>query len=226
MSDSQIKSLLFFDVVSSSLMWNKNPEQMKKSLTLLDDIVKNELNKYKNSYIVKTIGDAYMICFDNWKESYQFAKHLQLNIKKETHKLSVSSDLPFKLRIGIAHGEVVVKLLIIQKCKLKDLFGNTVNTASRMESKVSPVGGIGIVNLTKDPKELKEFQEYIVNDLNKNNYDYEILSFNNECKQFKKELHERSSRLLNNFHYTCRSLDELKGVSQVDLCFKINLDKL
>jgi hypothetical protein len=221
--NKKFKSLLFIDVVSSSLMWNKNAKKMTNSLTLLDELVKNELKKYNNAFIVKTIGDAYMICFDNWKNSYNFAKNLQISIKNNRDKLSVSSDFPFKLRIGIAYGEVEIKILNIQKCNLIDIFGNTVNTASRMESKVSPVGGIGIVNLSKD--EMTEFHNYILEDLNKNNNNYEILSFSNDCQVLKKSLFERSSRLLNNFHYTCKSLDDLKGVKQVDLCFKIDLDK-
>ena len=221
--NKKFKSLLFIDVVSSSLMWNKNAKKMTNSLTLLDELVKNELSKYNKAFIVKTIGDAYMICFDNWKDSYNFAKNLQISIKNNNDKLSVTSDFPFKLRIGIAYGEVEIKILNIQKCDLIDIFGNTVNTASRMESKVSSVGGIGIVNLSKD--EMKEFYNYILKDLNKNKYNYEILSFSNKCQELKKSLFERSSRLLNNFHYTCKSLDELKGVMQVELCFKIDIDK-
>jgi hypothetical protein len=91
-----------------------------------------------------------------------------------------------------------------------------------MESKVSPVGGIGIVNLSDGIDD--EFYKYIINDLKKNKHNYEIFSYSNECLNLKESLFKRSSRLLNNFHYTCKSLDDLKGVKQVEICFKIHLD--
>jgi len=215
------KAVLFIDIVSSSLMWNTYSNKMKTSLKKLDQIIKSELKHYKNSYIVKTIGDAYMICFDKWLDSYEFARNLQLDIIDKQKSLAVSNNMDFKLRIGIAYGEVEVENINIQNCKLKDLFGNTVNTASRMESKVSPVGGIGIVNLSL--KDNKKFEEYMIKELEDNNYEYEILSYTEDCLKLKKNMFKRSSRLLTNYHYTCKSIEELKGVKKIDSCFKIFL---
>jgi|688.fasta_scaffold163812_3 hypothetical protein len=215
------KAILFFDVVSSSKMWNEYGSKMKKSLKTLDTIVKKELKNYK-SFIVKTIGDAYMICFDKWLDAYEFSKNLQFYLQENQKSIAVSAKQPFKLRIGISYGEVEIENVKIQNCNMKDVFGNTVNTASRMESKVSPVGGIGIVVLSD--KDIEKYIEYMIEELDNNEYKYEILSYDNECLNAKKQLFKRSSRLLNNYHYSCKSLDELKGVKKIDYCFKIHLE--
>ena len=47
MENNSKKAVLFFDVVSSSLMWNKNPSKMRISLMELDKLVKKELKTYK-----------------------------------------------------------------------------------------------------------------------------------------------------------------------------------
>jgi hypothetical protein len=216
------KAVLFIDIVSSSSMWSANGQKMRVSLKKFDVMVKTILRKYPNAFIVKTIGDAYMICFDEWTQSYEFAKELQLDVQLKQPTLAITKDLMFRMRIGIAFGEVETETMIIQNRQLKDLFGNTVNTASRMESKVSPIGGVGITVLIEE--EVDKFMNYMMEELKDDKYRFEIFSFNQDCLKLKKRMFEQSSRLLNNYHYTCKSLDDLKGVEHVDYCFKIYFD--
>ena len=53
----------------------------------------------------------------------------------------ILSEKAYNLRVGICQGHMDEKTYSIQKVELKDFFGNAVNSASRMESKVAEVGG-------------------------------------------------------------------------------------
>ena len=53
----------------------------------------------------------------------------------------ILAEKAYNLRVGVCQGNMDQKTYRIQKVDLKDFFGNAVNTASRMESKVCEVGG-------------------------------------------------------------------------------------
>jgi hypothetical protein len=209
------KAVLFIDIADSSLMWAKNKENMRKSLALFNRLISRLIKKYKKSFIIKTIGDAYMISFENWKDAYYFSLEVQYELHNNSDKYSVVKGELFQVRIGIAYGELDIENVKIQGCNLIDYFGNTVNTASRMESKVSPIGGIGIVCLDDDPI----FENFMMNEIKKNKFEYKILSFT-DCTRLNK-IRKRSARLLNDIHYICKDTNLLKGVKPVHICFKI-----
>lgn len=129
-----IPTLLFTDVVGSSKMWSDDSYTMMQQLRDHHKLVESLAEKHKG-WIVKTIGDAFMVYFEpsneSLKNSLKFAKELILSEKK------------YQLRIGICQGNVEQESYRIQKVELKDFYGNPVNTASRMESKVA--GGPGII---------------------------------------------------------------------------------
>ena len=130
-AESGSPSIMFTDVVGSSKLWSDNAEtmseQLNKHFILMDSIAK----KY-NGFVVKTIGDAFMIYFGIGKGSLQNA----INCGKE---ILNKENLP--LRIGICQGNMQEKKYHIQNADLRDFFGNAVNTASRMESKVAGEAG-------------------------------------------------------------------------------------
>lgn len=209
------KAVLFIDIVGSSLMWNKNATNMRKSLKLFNTFISRLIKKYKKSFIIKTIGDAYMISFESWKDAYYFALEVQFELHDNSDKYVVVKRDLFQVRIGVAYGDLNVEHVKIQGCELVDYFGNTVNTASRMESKVSPVGGLGIVCLDDDPN----FENFMMEEIKRNKFEYKILSFT-DCSRLNK-VRKRSSRLLTDKHYTCNDSSLLKGVKPVHICFKI-----
>ncbi|MEK6328752.1 MAG: adenylate/guanylate cyclase domain-containing protein [Actinomycetota bacterium] len=89
---------------------------------------------------IKTIGDAYMVaagiplpCDDHAEAIAEMA----LAMRPEAARCAVESGRPLEIRIGIDSGPVVAG--VIGRAKfIYDLWGDTVNTASRMESHAAP----------------------------------------------------------------------------------------
>jgi hypothetical protein len=97
---------------------------------------------------------------------------------------------------------MINKNLKIQNKILKDYFGNSVNTASRLESKVSDENGFAFAYIGKidDEEEVKE----LIKDLK-----VETIKYRNE--EIKKR--ERSSRLLTDEQIKYKSIEPLGGIA-------------
>ena len=125
-------AMVFTDVVGSSKMWSDDPVTMSKQLEGHHKLIATISEKYKG-WIVKTIGDAFMVYFEPSEDSLFNA----VKFSKEV----ILAEKAYNLRVGVCQGNMDQKTYRIQKVDLKDFFGNAVNTASRMESKVCEVGG-------------------------------------------------------------------------------------
>ncbi len=100
---------------------------------------------------IKTIGDAYMAAAgipvprDDHAEAIA---EMALAMLPEAERCAAESGLPFEVRIGIDTGPVVAG--VIGRAKfIYDLWGDTVNTASRMESHAPP----GTIQVTERARE-------------------------------------------------------------------------
>lgn len=98
---------------------------------------------------IKTIGDAYMAASGLGPDNEQAAiKAVQAAIEmtEETHRLDLQNGGGFQVRIGIHTGPVVAGVVGDHKFQY-DIWGDTVNIASRMESAGEP-GKVNISHAT------------------------------------------------------------------------------
>ncbi len=202
-------TILFTDIVGSSNLWRKNPQNMKRMLKNHFNLV-DKLSKQNDGFIVKTIGDAFMIFFkDTPNCSLYNAIRCGIEIIKQ-------ETLP--LRIGICYGKMDCEIQKIQNAKLKDYFGNTVNTASRMESKISPEAGITF-SYTEPINELQS--EKIKKLLDDGKFNLTRVKFSSNCSADSDMLANtqtrfRSNRLLTDVQIqACKNVEQLHGVGDI-----------
>lgn len=96
---------------------------------------------------IKTIGDAYMVAgglTDRSIDHPSAAAQMALGMIDVLHSTSELLGLPLQLRIGIHTGPVVAGIIGTHRF-IYDVWGDTVNTASRMESHGVP----GEINVTE-----------------------------------------------------------------------------
>ncbi len=138
---------MFADIVDFTAWSEKhNPNELVDRLNIIfsrfDDLVENtKLTK------IKTNGDSYMVAAGVPEIREDHAVVLTA-MALEMQKIA-SEYSEFKFRMGINSGSVVAGI-IGKKIFLYDLWGDTVNTASRMESS----GEIGRVNISEATFEL------------------------------------------------------------------------
>ncbi|CAD5112905.1 DgyrCDS2112 [Dimorphilus gyrociliatus] len=155
-------TIYFSDIVGfTALSAQSTPIQIVKLLndlyTMFDEII-CEFDVYK----VETIGDAYMVASglpirNGQNHAKEIAKmSLKLLSKVRSFRMEHRPDEQLKLRIGLHTGPCVTGVVGL-KMPRYCLFGDTVNTASRMESTGEPLK-IHLSSATADI--LKTFSEF------------------------------------------------------------------
>lgn len=132
-------SVLFADIVGfTALTATKTPEE---TITMLNDIFSefDDLIEKTGLEKIKTIGDAFMVAggIPDYREDHlEQIANLALAMQ-QTIRDHFTGIYGVDLKVGIDTGEVVAGI-IGRKKFLYDLWGHTVNTASRMETNGIP----------------------------------------------------------------------------------------
>jgi guanylate cyclase len=138
-------TILFADVVNFTPLAAKlTPKQTVELLNQVFSYFDTLVDKYGVEKI-KTIGDCYMVASGvprPRQDHAQVLARLALEMRDFVDRHEFSGER-LELRIGINSGPVVAGV-IGQKKFIYDLWGDAVNTASRMESH----GGAGIIQIT------------------------------------------------------------------------------
>ncbi|MEZ5016127.1 MAG: adenylate/guanylate cyclase domain-containing protein [Flavipsychrobacter sp.] len=147
-------SVLFADMVGfTKYTTESNPKHIVNMLndifTVFDEIVeKNGLEK------IKTIGDCYMAAAgapNSMSNHAAAAAITAIEIKKSVNNLKEKYGINIDFRIGVDCGQAIGGVLGKKKF-VYDIWGDTVNTASRMES----TGIAGKIHCTENFKEALE----------------------------------------------------------------------
>ena len=129
-------TVLFADIVDfTSLSARISAEQLVQMLNQVFSAF-DQLAEKHGLEKIKTIGDAYMIVSglnDPKPNHVEAVAEMALDMQTELRKMSEATGIDLKVRIGMDTGPVVAGVIGTKKF-IYDLWGDTVNTASRMES--------------------------------------------------------------------------------------------
>lgn len=129
-------TVLFADIVGFTLLSaNTSPTELVEMLNVIFSEF-DQLAERHNLEKIKTIGDAYMVVGGLPKPQInhvQAIAEIALDMQKAITKFCNETKQSLSIRIGINTGPVVAGVIGIKKFSY-DLWGDTVNIASRMES--------------------------------------------------------------------------------------------
>jgi class 3 adenylate cyclase len=129
-------TILFADIIDfTGLSARVTPEEL---VTILNTVFSafDRLSERHGLEKIKTIGDAYMVAGglpEPRPDHAEAVAEMALDMQSEIDRLGAELGRPLGLRIGIDSGAVVAGVIGTRKFAY-DLWGDAVNTASRMES--------------------------------------------------------------------------------------------
>jgi class 3 adenylate cyclase len=145
-------TVLFADIVDFTSHAERSPPEA--TVALLNDLFSqfDGLTEARGLEKIKTVGDAYMVAggLPDPRPDHPVAMaELALAMLELAAGRSLPDGGPVRLRIGIASGPVVAGVIGRRRFSY-DLWGDTVNTASRMETTGVP----GCIQVTERTREL------------------------------------------------------------------------
>lgn len=144
-------TVLFADLVGfTERAADADPDDL---IATLDDVFVrwDELADRYGLEKIKTIGDAYMAVAgvpNAMPDHVRAAADMGLAIRESVSELRWPNGVPISLRIGIASGPVIAGVIGNRKFAY-DVWGDTVNAASRLESTAAP-GTIQVSEVVRD----------------------------------------------------------------------------
>jgi class 3 adenylate cyclase len=133
-------TILFADIAGFTPMANR--QSAAELVRFLNSIFStfDALTQRLGGEKIKTIGDAYMAAFglpDPRPDHAEAAANLALAMLEEARRFRGEDGAPVNLRIGLHTGPAIAGIIGQRKFSF-DVWGNTVNIASRMESHGEP----------------------------------------------------------------------------------------
>ena len=128
--ERELAAILAADVVGYSRLMGIDEEGTLARLKLLRRKVFDPKIQEHQGYIVKTVGDGILIEFPSVVEAVQCAVEVQQRIAEHNAELPREQRLEF--RAGINLGDVIIEG--------RDIYGDGVNVAARLESLAEPGG--------------------------------------------------------------------------------------
>ncbi|KAJ9463444.1 Adenylate cyclase [Diplonema papillatum] len=152
--DTPEACIVFTDILASTKTWEAVPDAMRKALRLHNHAIRGAIEEWFG-YEVKTIGDSFMVAFDDLSSGINFG----LTVQEDLFTLEWPASLlgvaqcarsidgdwnGLRVRVGVNFGEVVAEQNPLTQ--RFDYFGHTVNKAARLEANGIP----GFVCLPSD----------------------------------------------------------------------------
>jgi class 3 adenylate cyclase len=142
-------TVLFADVVDFTPLTERLPPE--RVVGVLDEVFSafDELAQRHGLEKIKTIGDAYMVVAGLPEPRTDHAEamaEMALDMQETIARLRRALGLELAIRVGMASGPAIAGVIGRRKF-IYDLWGDTVNTASRMETH-SPAGRIQVTAAT------------------------------------------------------------------------------
>lgn len=153
------RAIYFNDIVGSSKLWKAHPEQMFGALSQFVQLANKTIKRFPKGRILRFMGDSLLIDFESEFKAIEFALELQAALKM--NPIQISGDKYLQIRSGIAYGQLKKVDLNLGGCKSVDYYGNVINTASRMESKASPIGGLAVAVISKNQQEVDKILKIV-----------------------------------------------------------------
>lgn len=132
-----------------------SPQDLIKEINFCFSAFDHIMEKH-NVEKIKTIGDAYMAAGGlptaNQTHAHDVVRaacDIQTFMLNHAEQKKAKNEPYFEIRIGVHTGPVVAGIVGVKKFQY-DIWGDTVNTASRMESS----GSVGMVNISEDTYEV------------------------------------------------------------------------
>ncbi|MCL1471102.1 adenylate/guanylate cyclase domain-containing protein [Argonema antarcticum A004/B2] len=149
-------TVLFADIVGFTQLSTQIPPT--EMVELLNNIFSrfDELAEKHGLEKIKTIGDSYMVVSGlpiPRPDHVEAIADMALDMQLALNKVNIETNQDFRVRIGINTGPVVAGVIGLKKF-IYDLWGDTVNIASRMESQGIP----NCIQVTKEVYEILKNQ--------------------------------------------------------------------
>lgn len=139
-------TILFTDIVDSTRYWGRKGDIKGRLMVDQHNRLVFPVVKKFHGKVVKTIGDAVMASFPDREDAIRAAIGIQQALEEYRRK---DDSFTLKLRIGLHTGQAIVEK--------RDVFGDTVNVASRIESHAD-AGEILISGSTANKLKRKDYK--------------------------------------------------------------------